>query len=145
MPQGSLFQKLYEDNASGKITDERYETLSAAYEREQAELREKAPELEEYLTTVSEKSAGLEQFIAKVKRITRPTELTPELVHEFIEKIVVSEARYLDNRRVQIVDIYYKGVGMIRGFSPEELEEIFQEGESCEESKSPTQQERRVG
>ena len=87
----------------------------------------------------------MEQFIAKVKRITRLTELTPELVHEFIEKIVISEARYLDNRRVQIVDIYYKGVGMIRGFSPEELEEIFQEGESCEESESPTRQERRVG
>ena len=43
------------------------------------------------------------------------------------------------NRRVQIVDIYYKGVGMMRGFSPEELEEIFQESES------PARQERRVG
>ena len=67
-------------------------------------------------------------------------------IHEFIEKIVVSEARYLDNRRVQIVDIYYKGVGMIRGFSPEELEEIFQGGEeNHSESESPTQQERRAG
>ena len=40
-----LFQKLYEDNASGRITDERYETLSSAYEKEQAGLREKVPEL----------------------------------------------------------------------------------------------------
>ena len=62
-----LFQKLYEDNATGKITGKRCEMLSAAYEKE----------LKEYLTTVSEKSAGLEQFIAKVKRITRPTERTP--------------------------------------------------------------------
>ena len=79
------------------------------------------------------------------KRLCAEKVLTPELV-QFIEKIVVSEARYLDNKRVQVVDIYYKGVGMIRGFSPEELEEIFQEGEeNHSESKSPARQERRVG
>ena len=60
--------------------------------------------------------------------MTRPTELTPELVHEFIEKIVVSEARYVDGKRVQILDIYYNGVGVIKGFSPEEQEEIFERG-----------------
>ncbi len=56
------------------------------------------------------------------------TELTPELVHEFIEKIVVSEARYLDGRRIQIFDIYYSGVGVIKVFSPEEEEEAFERG-----------------
>ena len=132
-----LFQKLYEDNAAGKITDERYETLSFACEREQTELREKAPVLEEYLTTASEKSASGAVY-RKGQEDHAPDRADTG-------KITVSEARYLDNRRVQIVDIYYKGVGMIRGFSPEELEEIFQEGESCEESESPTQQERRAG
>ena len=122
-------QKLYEDNASGRIADERYETLSASYEKEQSELKAKVPELENYLAAVSEKTANLEQFIAKVRAVTRPTELTPELVHEFIEKIIVSEARYIDNKRYQIVDIYYKGVGMIKGLSPEEMEDAFQEGE----------------
>lgn len=57
----------------------------------------------------------------------------------------MSEAKYLDNMCVQIVDIYCKGVGMIRSFSPEELEEIFQEGESRGESESPSRQEHRVG
>ena len=141
----SLFQKLYEDNASGRITDERYEMLSASYEKEQAELKAKATELESDLTTVSEKTATLEQFISKVRGITRLTELSPELVHEFIEKIVVSEARYLDNKRIQIVDIYYKGVGMIRGFSPEELEENFQEGERRRGYENPTQPESHAG
>ena len=64
----------------------------------------------------------------KVRSITRPTELTPELVREFIERIEVSEARYLEGKRHQVVDIYYKGVGMIRGFSPEEMETAFQDG-----------------
>ena len=72
-----------------------------------------------------ENTASLEQFIAKVRAVTRPT----ELIHEFIEKIIVSEARYIDNKRYQIVDIYYKGVGMIKGLSPEEMEEAFREGE----------------
>lgn len=125
----SLFQKLYEDNASGRITDERYETLSSSYEKEQSELKAKVPELENYLTTISKNTASLDQFIAKVRAVTRPTELTPELVHEFIEKIVVSEAKYIGNKRYQIVDIYYKGVGMIKGLSPEEMEVAFQEGE----------------
>ena len=121
----SLFQKLYEGNASGRITGERYETLSASYEKEQSGPKTKVPELENYLTTVSENTASLEQFIAKVRAVTRPT----ELIHEFIEKIIVSEARYIDNKRYQIVDIYYKGVGMIKGLSPEEMEEAFREGE----------------
>ena len=66
-------------------------------------------------------------FIDKVKQITQPTKLTPELVHEFIEKIVIHERRYLDGKRYQLMDIYYNGVGVIRGLTPEEMEEAFQE------------------
>lgn len=93
------------------------------------ELANKLKDIAKNYTTISKNTASLDQFIAKVRAVTRPTELTPELVHEFIEKIVVSEARYIDNKRYQIVDIYYKGVGMIKGLSPEEMEEAFQEGE----------------
>ena len=123
-----LFQKIYEDNAAGKLSDERYETLAAAYEDEQQKLKATVPEIEAFISAESERTANIEQLVAKVKRITRPTELTPELVHEFIEKIVVSEARYVDGKRVQVVDIYYSGVGVIKGFSPEEQEEAFELG-----------------
>lgn len=84
--------------------------------------------MEAFIPAESERTANIEQLVAKVKRITRPTELTPELVHEFIEKIVVSEARYVDGKRVQVVDIYCSGVGVIKGFSPEEQEEAFELG-----------------
>lgn len=57
----------------------------------------------------------------------QPTKLTPELVHEFIEKIVIHEPRHLDGKRYQLMDIYYNGVGVIRGLTPEEMEEAFQE------------------
>ena len=50
----------------------------------------------------------------------------PELVHEFIDKIVVSAAHYLDGKRYQIIDIYYNGVGIIKPLRPEDLEADYQ-------------------
>ena len=52
--------------------------------------------------------------------------MTPELIHEFVEKIVVYAPKYLDGRRIQIVDIYYSGVGILDELTPEEMEESFQ-------------------
>ena len=50
----------------------------------------------------------------------------PELIHEFIDKIVVYAPKYLDGKRYQVVDVYYSGVGILRELSPEEMEEAFQ-------------------
>lgn len=95
-----LIQKLYEDNAIGKISDERYATLSMSYEEEQQELKTALPDMETYLETGTDKTESLQRFIDKVKRITEIKELTAELVHEFINKIVVHAPRYLDGKRV---------------------------------------------
>ncbi len=73
---------------------------------------------------LSEKRRELAQ--AK-KRVTQLTELTPEIVHEFIEKIVVSKPEYRDGKRYQTLEIYYNGVGIVREPTPEEMEELFQE------------------
>lgn len=121
-----LIQKLYEDNAIGKISDERYATLSMSYEEEQRELKTALPDMENYLETETDKTENLQRFIDKVKRITEIKELTAELVHEFIDKIVVHAPRYLDGKRVQLIDIYYNGVGILRELAPEEMEEAFQ-------------------
>ena len=121
-----LIQKLYEDNAIGKISDERYATLSMSYEEEQRELKTALPDMENYLETETDKTENLQRFIDKVKRITEIKELTAELVHEFIDKIVVHAPRYLDGKRIQLIDIYYNGVGILRELTPEEMEEAFQ-------------------
>ncbi len=121
-----LIQKLYEDNAIGKISDERYATLSMSYEEEQRALKSALPDIENYLETETDKTKSLQRFIEKVKRITEIKELTAELVHEFIDKIVVHAPRYLDGKRVQLIDIYYNGVGILRELTPEEMEEAFQ-------------------
>lgn len=121
-----LIQKLYEDNTIGKISDERYATLSMSYEEEQRALKSALPDIENYLETETDKTESLQRFIEKVKRITEIKELTAELVHEFIDKIVVHAPKYLDGKRVQLIDIYYNGVGILRELTPEEMEEAFQ-------------------
>lgn len=133
-----LIQRLYEDNVRGKLTDERFEALSNTYEAEQKELKEKLPETESYLEAETDKTVNLQKFVQKVKQITEPTELTGEIVHEFIEKIVVSAAHYLDGKRYQIIDIYYNGVGIIKELSPEEMEASFQRHLSKQKLKRKT-------
>lgn len=122
----TLIQKLYEDNALGKLTDERYATMSISLETEQKELKEIVPKIENELNTETDRIDSMQTFIGKVKRITQPTELTPELVHEFIEKIVVSASIKIEGKRYQQVDIYYNGVGVIKQPTAEEWESQFQ-------------------
>ena len=122
----TLIQKIYEDNASGKLSDERHMTLSTSYEAEQQMLKAAVPEMQAYLETETDKTVNLQQFIRKVKKITELKVLTPELIHEFVEKIVVYAPKYLDGKRIQIVDIHYSGVRILDELTPEEMEESFQ-------------------
>ena len=122
-----IIQKLYEDNAAGKISDGRFATMSMSLENEQSELKDRIPSLEDELENAKIRTEGLQQFIDKAKQVTRLEALTPELVHEFIEKIVVSAPKYKDGKRYQSVEIYYNGVGIIREPTPEEMEEYFEE------------------
>lgn len=122
----TLIQKIYEDNASGKLSDERYMTLSTSYEAEQQMLKSAVLEMQTYLETETDKTVNLQQFIRKVKKITELKVLTPELIHEFVEKIVVYAPKYLDGKRIQIVGIHYSGVGILDELTPDEMEESFQ-------------------
>ncbi len=121
-----LIQRLYEDNVKGKVSDERYATLSMTYEAEQQQLKTALPDMQAYLEAETDKTDSLQKFIDRVKQITELTTLTPELIHEFIDKIVVDAPRYLDGKRVQLIDIYYNGVGILRTLTPEEMEEAFE-------------------
>ena len=123
----TLFLRIYEDNAGGKLSDERFELMSKTYEAEQAEKKLLAQTLRIELDETKQKTDELEKFISKVKKITEIKELTPELVHEFISKIVVHAPYRKDKRRHQAIDIYYSGVGIIYIPEPEESEMMFQE------------------
>ena len=129
-----LIQRLYEDNVKGKLSDERYATLSSSLETEQKELKARLPEIEADLNRQADQEEGLQRFVSKAKQITNLKELTPELVHEFIEKIVVHAPKYLDGNRFQLVDIYFYGVGIIKELEPEEMETEFQKALKQEKS-----------
>ena len=123
----TLFLRIYEDNVSGKLSDERFELMSKTYEAEQAEKKLLVQTLRIELDETKQKTDELERLISKVKKITEINELTPELVHEFISKIVVHAPYRKDKRRYQAIDISYSGVGIIYIPEPEESEMMFQE------------------
>ena len=109
-----LFKKLYEDNALDRIPSETYRFLSAEYTNEQGELKERLPELEEKLEQLKNSLTNVERFIDKAKRYTDITELTPELLRLFIQKIVVGEkAEKYSRTAEQKIWIYYRDVGLM--------------------------------
>ena len=84
-----LFKRLYEDNISGKINDSRFEKLSANYENEQAELAEKMQFLEQEIARQEDEADSIEQFIPRAKKYPDLRELTPAVLHEFVNKMYV--------------------------------------------------------
>lgn len=95
--------------------------------KKQGQLKDDIPTLEYELENAKVKAEGLQRFIDKARQVTRLEALTPELVHEFIEKIVVFAPEYKDGKRYREVVVHYNGVGIIREPTAEEMEEYFQE------------------
>ncbi len=113
----AIFKRLYEDSVTGRISDERFTELSADYEAEQKELKERAARLREELSKAQEATANAEKFMNVVRRHTTIEELTPTLLREFVEKIVVHESALDGKRRGKLrrqeIEIYYSFVGKV--------------------------------
>lgn len=122
-----LIQKSYEDMSKGLLSEERFATLSLSLEAEQKQLKMAIPAMEASLDATTDKAVDLQRFIERARQVTRLTELTPEIVHEFIEKIVVSKPDKVDGKRHQRVDIHYNTIGLWCAPSPAEMEKLFQE------------------
>ncbi len=103
-----LFTRLYEDNVIGKISDERFEMMSKNYEAEQKELRQIIPELSQYIKASEQKNADTAQFIGIVRKYSEIPKLTPEIMHEFIEKIVIHAPDKSSGHRTQQIDICFR-------------------------------------
>ncbi len=103
-----LFTRLYEDNVLGKLSDERFTMMSTAYEEEQQKLKATVSELTALIDASEKKSSDVTAFLEIVRKYEHITRLTPEIMHELIEKIVVHEADKSSGKRVQQIDIYYR-------------------------------------
>ncbi len=103
-----LFTRLYEDNVLGKISDDRFATMSKGYEDEQDKLKVTVSELTVYIQIAEQKSSDVTSFIKLVQKYEHIETLTSEIMHELVEKIVVHEADKSSGKRVQQIDIYYR-------------------------------------
>ena len=115
-----IIRNLYEDKVNGTLSDDRFRKLSQEYEDEQVTLKEQIQELQAILTNVKEQSDNINRFMRTIRKYTEITELTPEIVREFIEKVIVHEKQKIDGRRTQTVEIIYNCVGVIPCFSQDQ-------------------------
>lgn len=108
-----IIRKLYEDNVKGKMTDERFDFLAKSYETEQAELRKKTEELKKIIAATEQDNDNLKKFLKIVEHYLCIEELTPEILHSFIDKIYIDETEIFDGKKMQGVRIVYNFVGAI--------------------------------
>ena len=108
-----IIRNLYEDKVSGNLTEERFVKLSLSYEQEQTELNGKVSTLKQELLRAKEQSDNTDKFIRIVRKYTEITELTPEIVREFVHKVVVHQAEKMDGKRTQKIELYFNYVGQI--------------------------------
>lgn len=123
-----LIKKLYESYATGKLTEKRFELLSAGYEQEQENLANEIDELKKCLETYKEETDNVNQFLELAKKYTDFSVLTTPMLNEFIDKIII-HAPYRDEvDRFQQIDIYFNFIGQFElpevEPAPEELAEI---------------------
>lgn len=109
----TIFTRLYEDNVSGKISDDRFAKMSAGYESEQAELSKKVQEFREKSQRQGASEKYVVDFVKLVKKYTEPGTLTHEMVREIFAKIHVGEAVREDGKRTQKIVFEYQLVGAI--------------------------------
>ena len=107
----TIFQRIYEDNIVGKLSDERFMKMSKGYEGEQRTLQAEADIIQNELQQEEKKSVDVKRFLAIVKKYTDLTELTPEILREFVDKIIVHAPDKSSGRRLQEIEIIYNHIG----------------------------------
>ncbi len=109
----SIIAKLYEDKVVGEITGEMFTKLSAKYITEQEEQTASLKSAQKELAVLETKKTDVARFIGLVKQYSHISELTPQILNEFIDKVTVHQAEKVDGKRRQDIEVYFNGVGQI--------------------------------
>lgn len=117
-----LYEKVYEDNATGKITDERFMQLAHKYDAEQAALKESIRELESELLQLEESVFSKDKFLSAVRKFMQMQKLTPHILRELVEKIEVYHIEGVGKSRTQHIVIHYKFIGVLE--MPQRLSDV---------------------
>ena len=122
----AISKKLYEDSVLSRITTEQFQMLSSSYTEEQNQIAAGIPQKEADIQRLRETVSGTDGFLDKAKRYMDITELTPELLRLFIEKIVVHEKEVKWSKHApQTVEIYYNDIGYV-GSGQQDTEEALE-------------------
>ena len=108
-----LFIKIYEDNASGRLTDERYDMLSQTYEAEQKQLEAEAITLQQEIEVQERQNENIEKFIQKAHKYVGIEELDGYALRELVSAVYVDAPDKSSGKRVQHIHIKYDGLGFI--------------------------------
>ena len=103
--------KLYEDRALERISDEKYFAMSVKYDSEQEQVHRRVQELEQLISSNERNVVGIDTFIKLIKESKRITELTPDIMLTLIDKILVFQKNA--ETKEQVVQIFFKGVGSL--------------------------------
>lgn len=106
-----IIANLYEDNVTGKISDERFDLLAKKYEAEQAALKSEIVELKRALDLVNDEESNIREFLKVVNSYTEIEELTPEILNNFIDRIYIGEKYSDGSSHKQEIRIIYKFIG----------------------------------
>ncbi len=108
----NLFEKLYEDNVNGKLTDERFMKMSKKYDEEQLSNKAEIEPIKKRIFKEQRKMCSKEQFVKAVRKFMEMKKLTPVIVKELIEKIEVYQIEGTGKNRKQKIIIHYNFVGV---------------------------------
>ena len=109
-----IIQRLYEDSVLGKLSDLRFQKLSAQYETEQAEIQRLASSLEQEIENETEQIADVGRFLQLADRYSDLQELDASTVNELIDRIVIHSPERIGGRKHVTIEIYFTYVGKIR-------------------------------
>ncbi len=98
---------------TGEITFEMFAKLSAKYISEQEEQTVALDKARKELSAIEAKKTDITKFVALVRKYSHISELTPQILNEFIDKVTIHQAEKVDGKRQQKIDVYFNGVGQI--------------------------------
>ena len=108
-----LYEKLYEDNVIGKVSDEWFVELSHKYEKERMDLKAKIADTRHKIEELKNNNSEYEKFISAIRRFMQMDNLTSPLLRELIDHIDVFETEGTGKNRTQRIVIYYRFIGYI--------------------------------
>lgn len=108
-----LIRKLYEDNVSGRLSDTLFEQMLRDFEAELSDLTEIISQDQQELERISRETINAEKFLSLVRKYTDFSELTPAMINEFVEKILVHQAQGKGASRIQEIEIFFNFVGKV--------------------------------